>query len=409
MLQGRRKIWELGDMQCPVIGTCLTLAELRKLSRKIELILPPGVTDFEIHGKFVSLTKRESCASQIVNKALERKFARTIRRYAQARTPETLEALWKAALADGDIPGPFWAVLTHPEATTDLIASVFGEVHMLSHLVGSSSRADIRRLRLLEEENETLRQALAKSRAARRDLEAELQARNARLEQDLAAARSECRTLTERLRHLESEGPESTSELRRGIDNLKRLTAAQATLLAERSREIALRTSREGELERRIAGLADERDSALAERESAERIISACFVADAGTGQAACLDGCTGDCPCQSATCPVDCPRLSGKRILYIGGRNNLVRHYREIVERLGGEFEHHDGGLEETQTELYGKLARAEAVLCPVDCVSHEACMAVKRVCKRCMKPFLPLRSSGLSTLARTLETLQQ
>ncbi len=33
----RKKIWELWDFQCPVLGTCLSMSELRKLGRKLAL------------------------------------------------------------------------------------------------------------------------------------------------------------------------------------------------------------------------------------------------------------------------------------------------------------------------------------------------------------------------------------
>ena len=46
-------------------------------------------------------------------------------------------------------------------------------------------------------------------------------------------------------------------------------------------------------------------------------------------------------------------------------------------------------------------------AVVCPVDCVSHEACSLVKQACKGCLKPLILARSSGLSSLARSLAEL--
>jgi hypothetical protein len=47
--------------------------------------------------------------------------------------------------------------------------------------------------------------------------------------------------------------------------------------------------------------------------------------------------------------------------------------------------------------------------VVCPVDCVSHEACITVKRLCRNPMKPVLFARSSGLSSLAASLAELEQ
>lgn len=53
----------------------------------------------------------------------------------------------------GDIPGPYWAALTHPATTQDIVSRIFAGVHMLSHVVGTANRADIRRLRQLEADN----------------------------------------------------------------------------------------------------------------------------------------------------------------------------------------------------------------------------------------------------------------
>jgi hypothetical protein len=49
--------------------------------------------------------------------------------------------------------------------------------------------------------------------------------------------------------------------------------------------------------------------------------------------------------------------------------------------------------------------LAAADAVVCPADCVSHDAYYRVKRFCKRHGKPCVLLNGSGLSAFARALE----
>ena len=53
----------------------------------------------------------------------------------------------------GDVPGAYWAALTHPATTQDIVSRIFAGVHMLSHVVGTANRADIRRLRQLEADN----------------------------------------------------------------------------------------------------------------------------------------------------------------------------------------------------------------------------------------------------------------
>ena len=60
-------------------------------------------------------------------------------------------------------------MLTHPQVSEDLARHAFGEVHMLSHLVGAANRADIRRLRDLEGENAALQEKLARQQKQLRD------------------------------------------------------------------------------------------------------------------------------------------------------------------------------------------------------------------------------------------------
>ena len=66
-----------------------------------------------------------------------------------ARVKQTAGLLSK----QGDIPGAYWAALTHPATTQDIVSRIFAGVHMLSHVVGTANRAGIRRLRQLEADN----------------------------------------------------------------------------------------------------------------------------------------------------------------------------------------------------------------------------------------------------------------
>ena len=95
---------------------------------------------------------------------------------------------------------------------------------------------------------------------------------------------------------------------------------------------------------------------------------------------------------------------LCGRRVAYVGGRSGIVSHFRALVERLNGHFIHHDGGIEDHEGQLGRILGQADVVLCPVDCVSHRACLRAKQFCKRTAKPFVPLRTAGLSSFVTGL-----
>jgi hypothetical protein len=97
---------------------------------------------------------------------------------------------------------------------------------------------------------------------------------------------------------------------------------------------------------------------------------------------------------------------LCGLCVLYVGGKANLTPHYRETIESKAGTFLYHDGGIEGNMQGLSKLLNRADMVICPINCVSHRAYWQVKKACKKQNKPCEFLNSSGVSSLANTLES---
>jgi Uncharacterized protein conserved in bacteria (DUF2325) len=93
-------------------------------------------------------------------------------------------------------------------------------------------------------------------------------------------------------------------------------------------------------------------------------------------------------------------PNLDGAQVLYVGGRANQVPQLKALVERAGGAFLHHDGGIEHSMTLLPGLISRADFTVFPIDCISHDAMGMVKRQCRLAAKPFFPLRTSSLACL---------
>jgi hypothetical protein len=89
-----------------------------------------------------------------------------VNQFAKAGTEDAVRALWRDAVRRGDIPGAYWATLTHPAATRAVIRDAFGDVHMLSHLVGASNRADISRLCQLEVDKAALEDKLQRQQHA---------------------------------------------------------------------------------------------------------------------------------------------------------------------------------------------------------------------------------------------------
>ncbi|MEX0693136.1 MAG: DUF2325 domain-containing protein, partial [Rhodospirillales bacterium] len=75
-----------------------------------------------------------------------------------------------------------------------------------------------------------------------------------------------------------------------------------------------------------------------------------------------------------------------------------------QVLQNWNGELLHHDGGQEKSMHELASAIARADTVVFPCDCVSHDAVHNVKKLCRQLMKTYVPLRSSGLASLVAAL-----
>ncbi|MFB2550113.1 DUF2325 domain-containing protein [Ensifer soli] len=95
------------------------------------------------------------------------------------------------------------------------------------------------------------------------------------------------------------------------------------------------------------------------------------------------------------------------RSFLYVGGRDCQVAHLRQIASAFGAELIHHDGGLREAVSRIDRVLPSVDCVFCPIDCISHDACMRVKSGCKKWGKAFVPLRNGSKSSLERALQDM--
>ena len=379
----RLRLWELTPgLHCAVLGTCMSFADLVKTGRKVGIVPEPDASEYEVHAWFVQKSCEPCALTRLLHKRLDRRWRAAIEAARAARDEAALDAFWSRAVARGDIPGPFWAVVTHQAATEDLRARAYGDVHMLSHRMGSANRDASRRLQAAEAERDDLGARLAD---ARRRLERDALEKEA-LEERLRTAEAGTAALADiesRLSAFES------GDLYRGLRGER--DAARAALQdAKLSRDAEAR--RRETLEREIAALRRENDAATARLRDAETERAALeAVLQSG------IDGGAG----RAETPAID---LCGRRVAYVGGREAAVRHFRALIERANGQFAHHDGGVEDGAQRLDRVLTQADVVLCPIDCVSHSACLRAKKFCKRTAKTFVPLRSASLSSLAAGL-----
>lgn len=108
----------------------------------------------------------------------------------------------------------------------------------------------------------------------------------------------------------------------------------------------------------------------------------------------------------QAASQTEHCPNvaLCNRRILIVGGITKLRAFYEQLVIKMGGQFEYHDGYKYNGTETLSHLVNRSDVVICPVNVNSHSACLHVKKCCKELNKPYYMLRSSSLSAIHSTL-----
>jgi hypothetical protein len=381
------RIWELEHkLLCPIVGTCLSMPEVRTLARK-HGVIPETAGDYEAHVTVVSHCKGRNPVSEAVQKALDRRHALWVGRFAKARSETAAREVWNAALERGEAAGALWGVASCRAATPELTQQVYEDIHMLSHQVGAGVRADLMRTAELEE--------------AVRRLQAQLSRAGEKSESELAHRAARIRYLEKALTTAEEKAREN-DDLRRRVDDL-----ASGRVLADLQRRLAASEERAAALVRR-ADRVDALEERLASLGEAQRKLEE-DLRQARDGRAALErllleEQACGDCALQDA-CPG--PELRGRRLLCVGGRINLQAKYRQLVEKAGGQFIYHDGGKEEALARLQELLGQADAVICPADSVGHPAYYQLKRHCKQARKPCVMLRGSSLASFADGLSRL--
>ena len=248
---------------------------------------------------------------------------------------------------------------------------------MISHIVGASNRADIRKIEALGEEGRRSRKNLMRQR--RRNIQ-RLREKNQefqKLQQQAGELRSRIEPLYRKAQNAIRCSAPDTLFLETELGHLREKVAALAGVITE----LQLYSKRYAEL---VDALHKENGSlelAPQQGESTE-----------------CVYG------------PFD---LEGCHILYVGGRSQTAHRLRSLVEVWNGALAQHDGGLERSISELARAVATTDIVIFPTDCISDDAVSTVKRLCRQSAKPYKPIRSSGIASfvsgLKETLEAVSQ
>lgn len=376
----RRQIWELrGPSHCSIIGTCLTLGELRRLARRTGFLADEArYDDYQIHGMFVGKMHEENVVSRATQKHLDAKFEGAIRKAKKLDSDDAFLAYWETAVDHGFVPGAYWALVAHPRLSHVVEVRIFGDVHMMSHICGASNRGDAR--------------AIAEARREKADLARRLAGAIADRNDKIQQQRTEIERLTKLIHELEPLAAEC-GRLRQSLE-----ADWRATRLAAMESEVETLREENAALRDKCARTELQREHLKARLERAVNPIDR-------SGRQAPAPQSPDDA--EPSFEDWDAPDgLCGRCLLYVGGRPRTVSRLKQLVARRNGFLLHHDGGVEHTQAILGDLVRRADAVFFPVDCVSHGAAGAVKALCESHGIPYCPLRTASVAAFQKAIQT---
>ena len=381
----RRRLWELShECHCPVVGVCLPLDTLRRLVNKA-LGGKAVADDYAVHVGAVSECMHRNRLSEAMQNELERRYALDVQRFKLAKTTHALAELWTYAMRKGDVAGAFWAALAHPRCDTAMQEVLCRDMHMLQHQAGAMVRVDIAKFNAVLDENAVLARELGRT-----------QERSTRL---LAEKSSEIAHIS--MLHLRAQADNIAKESRIGFlaEDLAALKASNPSIetTARLQRKLDQMADRQLELEAQNQAV---RYKLAAAEKALEALVTEPLYAAKAAVRAENTEA-------QEAPMFPVTLYLNQKNVLCVGGRSGNVASYRDVVERTGAHFAHHDGGLEDSHSVLDASLAAADLVICQTGCISHNAYWKVKEFCKRTGKRCVFVENPSTSSLERGLSQM--
>ena len=374
-----RKIWEFeGFTTCRVLGLTFDSIEMKNIFKELKIDGHQYLTESEMHGALVRACAERNPISEYIDKTLKERFERYKRRL-KGLDQEDISLLIERGDISKDVPlaALIWfAARDQDEKIREIEGRVFNAVHIREHRalrfyddlcrelpLDGTDKEVISELRSGLELNEKLKRNLDRSKQKIDQFKSEIDAIRADKSELSIELKEEKRLNEELRRRWENSGGEEALEQ---IENLKRevkFLTGEIDLLNE---ELIGRIAKKP-----ILGIGCWRDY-IEERP---------MIDDTDSGSS-----------------------LEGKNIALVGGVESLVPCYKETVESFGGVFYHHCGICSMNRREMEELVEKVDAVFCPVDMNSHNACRYAKKACKFRNKPCYFLKSSGLTAFRKRL-----
>lgn len=368
-------IWEIEpQFKCPIVGAMLTVEKHKQILEKCGYAVSRS-KPYEFHQLIMSKLHEQNNVSTKVNNFIRNQAAKQMKKIA-GLGEEQIRTLWAQNLKKNHAGPMMYAIISHEDTGPELLLDIIGEVHMQAH-ANMNEIFTVRKQQLLMAD--ALSAEKKKSASKIQDIRILMTAKksDARI---ISQLRSENRSLSRQVSETKTT-PQIIQTYEREIADLKDLLFQGENQLREKERE-------KRALQIQLFESKDEnkflKEGLLALSENSPLSLPK-------------------DC---SNCSPENCPQyqLCAQRVFMIGGITKMKSFYKDMVENAGGKFDYHDGYLKSGHANLEARVKRCDVVLCPVNCNSHNACLAVKKLCNRYQKPLKILNSSSLSAVSQAI-----
>ncbi|CAD7776432.1 hypothetical protein FHEFKHOI_01962 [Candidatus Methanoperedenaceae archaeon GB50] len=377
----KTRIWNIHpSLLCTIIGTSIDDREMHRILKRFRIDMRGDTSPLSMHQAIIMQCTEKSQLAEYIEKKLDKQFKPYLNRIREVGEDAALRTIEEGRNVKGV---PFTALIWHllrnsGERSADIGLRVFVATHAIGQRAfrlydaissdlpsGSNVWDELWKLNGLvgdlQRANERLKRNLARSKQKLEDLQIELDTLRRERREIRGELQSRESVIEELLARLdEVDGEDVLEEIER-LKRENRLLLDEVGRLREELRELREVSHKEERMEARHAEI---------EREDADDPVS-----------------------------------LEGAKVALIGGVEGLMPHYREVVESFGCELCYHGGHCRE-KDEIERIVEGVDVVFCPVDINSHNACRYAKKACKIRDKPCYFLKSSGLASLKRGLET---
>jgi hypothetical protein len=379
---GIKPVWEIDTpFKCPVIGTCLSVQDLKKILKKVGTCIK-HLNAYQVHRTVMENMGSENKVSRKVDANLKHKFRKELSEFGSLEESE-FEAAWKLHFEKGNIFALLWIAATRSDLSEQCLEQVFGDIHMLSHQNVNDACTHKQQLARQQEANKRLAEKIERARSL---------ARRFKKERDiLEGGFNEVHGAYETLKREKAQIQERLSDSgeNRLVCDLRVENSKLQVMVKKYEQEIL-------NYSHKIQFLEDQNRKLMSHLERQQDLNGELKKeVKKMAHQMSSLNQCDEQCPAFD---------LCAKRILIVGGITKLKAYYRELIEDRGGIFEYHDGYMNGGKRGLEGRVRRSDIILCPVKCNSHNACLSLKKLCQKHNKPVQMLSNASLNAISQAL-----